>query len=237
MTVGRSCWRFLPGLILALAALPVQARTPEPAAPAVSHFSASAAQAAVPAEVVAPVFIEAPVGTVTIGPEGSVAGRKKYGNSISISGSGSQITFSDRPPPVATLAPAMTGTGPLGAVTLPLARSRLTSRFGARRHPVTGGHRLHAGVDLAAPAGTPVQAFADGVVVQAGWAGGYGLVVSLAHRDGSQTRYAHLSRIAVNIGQRVGAGQMVGLVGSTGLSTGPHLHFERRVRGFAVNPL
>lgn len=214
-----------------------QARTTEVAAPAVSNFSATATASSLPVEAVSPVFIEAPVGSVTIGAEGSVAGRKKYGNATSVSGSASLITFSDRPPPVRSLAPAMAGSGSLGMVTLPLARSRLTSSFGTRRHPVTGGHRLHAGVDLAAPAGTPVQAFADGLVVQAGWAGGYGLLVAVAHRDGSQTRYAHLSRIAVNVGQSVGAGQMVGLVGSTGLSTGPHLHFERRVGGLAVNPL
>lgn len=234
MTMARSCWRFMASMILVTVSLPLQARATEAAAPPLAT-TGSVSDVAVAA--VSPVLIEAPVGSVTIGAEGSVAGRKKYGNSTSVSGSASLITFSDRPPPVRSLAPAMNGSYSLGAVTLPLARSRLTSSFGARRHPVTGGQRLHAGVDLAAPAGTPVQAFADGVVVQAGWAGGYGLLVSVAHRDGSQTRYAHLSRIAVNVGQRVGAGQMVGLVGSTGLSTGPHLHFERRVRGFAVNPL
>ena len=96
---------------------------------------------------------------------------------------------------------------------------------------------MHSGVDLAAPQGTPVQATADGVVTSAGWRGGYGILISLGHGSGVQTRYAHLSAIAVQPGTRVRAGQVIGYVGSTGNSTGPHLHYEVRVNGRAINPL
>lgn len=120
---------------------------------------------------------------------------------------------------------------------MPLARARLTSSFGFRTHPLHGGSRMHSGVDLAAPQGTPVQATADGVVTSAGWRGGYGILISLGHGSGVQTRYAHLSAIAVQPGTRVRAGQVIGYVGSTGNSTGPHLHYEVRVNGRAINPL
>ena len=120
---------------------------------------------------------------------------------------------------------------------MPLSRARLTSAFGYRTHPLHGGSRMHSGVDLAAPAGTPVQATADGIVTAAGWRGGYGILVSLRHGGGVQTRYAHLSAIAVREGTAVKAGQVIGYVGSTGNSTGPHLHYELRVNGQAVNPV
>ena len=114
---------------------------------------------------------------------------------------------------------------------------RLTSRFGMRGHPVLGGYRQHSGVDLAAPTGSPVLATADGVVSFADWRGGYGLLVSVDHGGGVQTRFAHLSRIMVRPGERVSKGQLVGLVGSTGRSTGSHLHYEVRRNGWAVDPL
>ena len=116
-------------------------------------------------------------------------------------------------------------------------RVRLTSGFGLRVHPVFGTRRVHAGVDLAARPGAPVIASTAGVVAQAGWLGGYGLCVTLDHGGGVQTRYGHLSRLGVAAGQRVRAGQVIGLVGSTGVSTGPHLHYEVRARGVPVNPL
>lgn len=93
------------------------------------------------------------------------------------------------------------------------------------------------GVDLPARAGTPVGASADGRVIYAGGASGYGLMVVIEHAGGLQTRYAHLSRIGVAIGQQVARGNTIGLVGSTGDATGPHLHYEVRVGGVAVDPM
>ncbi|HMP55341.1 MAG TPA: M23 family metallopeptidase [Novosphingobium sp.] len=115
--------------------------------------------------------------------------------------------------------------------------ARVTSGFGLRVHPVHGTRRVHAGVDLAAGTGAPVIVSSPGVVVQAGWLGGYGLCVTIDHGGATQTRYGHLSRLGVGVGQRVRAGQVIGLVGSTGVSTGPHLHYEVRVQGTPVNPL
>lgn len=120
---------------------------------------------------------------------------------------------------------------------LPLAASSLTSRFGVRRHPISGDVRLHSGVDLAAPLGTAVYAPTAGYVSAATWNGGYGLFVVIEHGGGMQTRYGHLSRVAVSSGQYVAAGTVIGYVGSTGNSTGPHLHYEVRLNGQAVNPV
>ncbi|AFL73587.1 M23 family metallopeptidase [Thiocystis violascens] len=114
---------------------------------------------------------------------------------------------------------------------------RLTSGYGRRRHPVTQDPRFHAGIDLAAPIGTPVRAVADGQVRMAGWAGGYGRLVELEHGQGWTTRYGHLQRALVAPGERVEAGEIIALVGSTGRSTGAHLHFEIRRHGRPVDPL
>ena len=119
--------------------------------------------------------------------------------------------------------------------TLPVG-GRLTSSFGWRNISV-GGNRFHAGVDLASDHGTAVQAARDGVVQRTGWIGAYGLVVFVDHGDGTQTRYAHLSVIEVSEGASVRQGDILGRVGSTGASTGPHLHFELRLAGRAVDPL
>lgn len=114
--------------------------------------------------------------------------------------------------------------------------ARVSSGFGFRLHPLLGYSRLHKGMDYAAVHGTPIRAVTDGVVAQAGWSGGYGQMVRLNHAAGLGTGYAHMSRIAVSPGQRVMQGQVIGYVGSTGLSTGPHLHFEVYRNGVAVNP-
>jgi murein DD-endopeptidase MepM/ murein hydrolase activator NlpD len=114
---------------------------------------------------------------------------------------------------------------------------RVTSSFGTRFHPILGYARMHRGVDLAAGYGTPIVAAADGKVVAAGWHGGYGQLVEIAHAGGIRTMYGHMSRIASAPGQLVRQGQLIGYVGSTGLSTGPHLHFEVMKDGRAVNPL
>ena len=120
---------------------------------------------------------------------------------------------------------------------MPLDDAKLTSDYGMRTHPVLGGRRNHKGVDLAAPRGTPVYATAGGVVGRADWYSTYGLFVRVEHGAELETRYAHLSRLAVAAGQRVKKGDLLGYVGSTGRSTGPHLHYEVRVSGEAVNPL
>ncbi|HSJ45871.1 MAG TPA: M23 family metallopeptidase [Euzebyales bacterium] len=112
----------------------------------------------------------------------------------------------------------------------------VTSGFGARVHPLTGTSRLHAGIDLGAPAGTPIRAAAAGTVVAAGVMGGYGNAVDIRHAAGTTTRYAHQSRLLVRAGQQVAAGQVIGLVGSTGASTGPHLHFEVRTPAGPIDP-
>jgi len=116
-------------------------------------------------------------------------------------------------------------------------QGRMTSGFGTRFHPILGYQRFHDGMDLAAAAGTPIVAAADGKVVSAGWAGGYGRAVEIAHADGVETRYGHMSRIAAYSGELVHRGQVIGYVGSSGLSTGPHLHFEVMKNGRPVNPL
>lgn len=114
---------------------------------------------------------------------------------------------------------------------------RISSNFGARRHPILGYTRMHGGVDFAAPQGAPIYAVGDAVVSFAGWGGGHGNHVKLDHGGGFGTGYSHMSRIAVSPGARVRAGQIIGYVGSTGLSTGPHLHYELYRNGVKVNPL
>ncbi|HEX8192747.1 MAG TPA: peptidoglycan DD-metalloendopeptidase family protein [Allosphingosinicella sp.] len=113
---------------------------------------------------------------------------------------------------------------------------RITSGFGYRTHPILGYRRFHRGLDIGAGHGTPILATTDGVVARAGWGGGYGNVVELRHGGGLATRYGHMSRIAVAGGQRVRQGQVIGYVGSTGLSTGPHLHYEMFRNGELVDP-
>jgi murein DD-endopeptidase MepM/ murein hydrolase activator NlpD len=114
---------------------------------------------------------------------------------------------------------------------------RITSGFGARRHPVLGYRRMHAGIDFGAPHGAPIYAVADGTVQLAGYNGGYGRFVRLQHDGGLGSGYGHMSWIAVSAGQRVRRGQVIGYVGSTGLSTGPHLHYELYRGGRPVNPM
>jgi murein DD-endopeptidase MepM/ murein hydrolase activator NlpD len=118
-----------------------------------------------------------------------------------------------------------------------LAFSRVTSGFKLRFHPILQTWRAHLGVDYAAPVGTPVRSVGDGVVEAAGQQGGYGNVVTVSHRNGHKTLYAHLSRIDVRVGQNVSQGQSLGGVGATGWATGPHLHFEFRVNGKHQDPL
>ena len=113
---------------------------------------------------------------------------------------------------------------------------RLMDGFGHRNDPFSGEGAMHAGVDISAPKGTAVKATADGLVVHASWNAGYGRCVILDHGNGYQTLYGHLSRINVMDGQEIRRGEIIGAVGSTGHSTGPHLHYEVRIHSTPVNP-
>ena len=119
----------------------------------------------------------------------------------------------------------------------PISGGRLSSGFGKRKAPKRGASTFHRGIDWATPVGTAVCASSGGVVSRAGWGSGYGYVVMIEHPDGKQTRYGHLSKILVKSGQSVKQGQKIALSGNTGVSTGPHIHFEILVNGVQVNPL
>lgn len=127
----------------------------------------------------------------------------------------------------------VTGTGQMA---LP-ATGRLSSRFGMRFHPIFHVWRMHTGLDIAARAGTQIRAADDGMVIFAGWYGGYGRCAIISHGGNLATLYGHTSRLDVTVGQPVKKGQAIGAVGSTGFATGPHLHFEVRVNGSPVDPL
>ena len=119
----------------------------------------------------------------------------------------------------------------------PLKYAPVTSTFGVRRHPILGYTRNHNGTDYGVPVGTPVWSVGDGRVITAGWHGGFGRLVEVAHPNGWVSQYAHLSRINVRVGQRLQQKDVVGLVGMTGLSTGPHLHYGLKKNGHYVNSL
>lgn len=123
-----------------------------------------------------------------------------------------------------------------GDLKWPAAEGRITSQFGMRTHPIKGEYKLHSGIDIAAPQGTDVYAAADGTVIYSGVLGTAGLAIILDHGD-LETRYYHLSKAIVGKGETVNRGEVIGQIGSTGDSTGPHLHFETRVGGEPVDPL
>ncbi len=130
------------------------------------------------------------------------------------------------------------GVGPPGdGLTVPVADARLSSGFGMRFHPILGFSRMHQGVDLAAPYGTPIVAAAEGIVRFAGAHGGYGNFVQVQHDGGLGTGYGHMSAIVVRPGAIVRQGELLGYVGSTGMSTGPHCHFEVYRNGVAIDPI
>lgn len=186
-----------------------------------------------------------PSARITIDKAASGEGRPMYGLRDSFSQSASVVTFSTRRPPPerqkaagAAGPPQVRSSGPVGPLPrfFPVSARAMTSGFGIRIHPILGVARGHNGVDLAVPYGTPIAATADGTVTFANWDGGYGLLVAVDHGGGIETRYGHMSRLAVTSGQRVHVGDVLGYVGSTGLSTGPHVHYEVRANGQAVSP-
>ena len=180
----------------------------------------------------AAVSIVKPIGSVRIAGAGDELGRARRGRRTTENG---VVTLDFTPSWGGSGGRAYAGVSlPAG---MPLSSARLTSSFGYRYHPVSGRYRRHSGIDLAAPRGTPIVATSDGVVLASGWMGGYGIAVRLDHGAGTETRYAHMSRTAVAPGQDVKRGQVIGYVGSTGRSTGPHLHYEIRKKGRAVNPM
>ncbi|WP_088890658.1 peptidoglycan DD-metalloendopeptidase family protein [Leptolyngbya ohadii] len=129
--------------------------------------------------------------------------------------------------------PAIIGTGQMGYPSI----GEITSSFGYRIHPILGYKRFHAGIDFGADTGSPIYAADSGVVLFAGWYGGYGQSVIIDHGNSLTTLYAHASELYVSEGQSIQQGQVIAAIGSTGLSTGPHLHFEVRQNGEPVDPL
>ena len=123
-----------------------------------------------------------------------------------------------------------------GRLSWPLLGS-LRSRFGYRRHPIHRTYLMHTGLDISGGMGAPIRAADGGRVIFAGWRGGYGKVIMIYHGGTLVTLYGHMSGYATNTGQNVQKGQVIGYVGSTGYSTGPHLHFETRVNGVPVDPM
>jgi len=218
------------GAVALIAAAPAAASAGEAEAPIEQAAVPNSLALAAPADAeTSRVSIAQPVGTVTVGLSADTSGRRMFA-ARSQAGSAAVVSFSTtRPRP----AVAAVSTG----LAAPLGRARLTSRFGDWRPAANGGSRAHAGVDLAAPTGSPVAASMAGRVASAGWRGGYGLLVVVQGGNGLETRYAHLSSIRVSPGQQVRQGDLIGLVGSTGHSTGPHLHYEIRQNGTPLNPL
>jgi murein DD-endopeptidase MepM/ murein hydrolase activator NlpD len=143
-------------------------------------------------------------------------------------------------PATGTAAPPAANADPtrsVARVVLPVPGGRVSSSFArVRRHPILGIWRSHDGLDISAPTGTPIRAPAGGRVVRVARQLGYGLVVEVSHGGGVLTRYAHCNAARVSVGQRVTAGAVIATVGSTGLASGPHLHYEVLVRGRRVNP-
>lgn len=119
----------------------------------------------------------------------------------------------------------------------PVEIMKFSSGYGYRNAPTRGASRNHKGLDIPGPVGTPIYATADGIIGRADWVGGYGKLVEINHGNAVQTRYGHLSAMNVSPGQRVRKGEILGYMGSTGRSTGSHLHYEVRIAGEAINPI
>lgn len=154
----------------------------------------------------------------------------------SLAGGQSRIPQSSPNLPLGLQAYASQGETRLPGDTVYPVQGRVSSVFGSRRDPIEGSHRHHNGLDIAAPEGTAIHSVRDGVVSFSGERGSYGNLVIVDHGDGLETRYAHCAELRVEEGQRVQAGDTLATVGSTGRSTGPHLHLEARKEGEAVDP-
>lgn len=166
---------------------------------------------------------------ISIGPQAVAGGKPRYAVRANVAGSALVVSFSSNP---------THSFRPAGALPFLLPTTgRLTGAFGWRTDPMHGATRFHAGVDLASQAGSPIRATQNGSVASAGWSGNYGYLVVLDHGNGVETRYAHMSAISVEAGRSVQQGDIIGLVGSSGRSTGPHVHYEVRIDGRATNPL
>jgi len=162
----------------------------------------------------------------------------KYNKNDHAPGYGDMVFVPSRPPDIELMNDKMREKYELRALFVSPLGGRLTSMFGMRRHPVTGSRKMHEGLDIAVPSGTRVGAAADGIVTLTGHdVGHYGTAVFIDHQNGYITHYGHLSKICVRTGQRVKAYQMIARSGSTGRSTGPHLHFTIKKRGVSKDPL
>ena len=233
MTRLRSPIHMSVAAVIVVMAGPLEARDGEtstaivPPTELAPDWSSAPSNAPLPA-----IRLEKRVGSVTLARAGDSLGERRFA-ATSSGDSGVTVSFVARP---ATQPRAYAGPGkmPTGS---PLQSARLASSFGWRPHPITGQRQLHAGVDLAAPMGSPVHATEDGRVRTAGWMGNYGVAIRLDHGGDIETRYAHLSAVAVIVGQDVKRGDVIGYVGSTGQSTGAHLHYEIRTSQGAINPL
>jgi murein DD-endopeptidase MepM/ murein hydrolase activator NlpD len=159
----------------------------------------------------------------------------RQGEGPTIAGAGAVATADPAEAAALLRLPGSGGLTATGALRLPV-QARVSSEFGMRSHPVSGERHQHTGIDFAAPAGSPVRAAGAGTVTFAGARGGYGNLVIIRHPDGAETYYAHQRDLAVQAGQVVSAGETIGTVGSTGRSTGPHLHFELRRGGRPTDP-
>jgi len=243
-TVTASTAISILGLVAAVAAVPAAAEeAPRPVTPALDAISSSGRASAAPSSAVAagqgaltdksPQVSQDTVPTaravITIGPQGVAAGETRYAVRSNFADTALVVSFSATPPRAARPSGALPSLLPAGG--------RLTGVFGWRADPIHGATRFHSGVDLAAPAGSPIRATQGGSVKSAGWSGNYGYMVTLDHGNGVETRYAHMSAINVEAGRSVNQGDIIGLVGSSGRSTGPHVHYEVRVDGRATNPM
>ncbi|HEY6869579.1 MAG TPA: M23 family metallopeptidase [Novosphingobium sp.] len=185
------------------------------------------------------IFCIAALGAVSCGivsasaQPGEAAATVSIGEALDLAGTPIDLAAVARRAQALALSRAVASGNPV----MPVGPGRVSSRFGMRLHPLLGGLRMHSGVDLAVPAGSPVVSTSAGQVGTAGRWGGYGLAVAVLGQGGFETRYAHLSRLNVVPGQPVKPGQLLGWSGSTGLSTGPHLHYEMYRDGRTVNPL
>ena len=155
----------------------------------------------------------------------------------SLAGGQSRIPQSSSQVPLGLQAYASQGESRAVGETVYPVEGRVSSVFGKRKDPINGSHRHHNGLDIAAPEGTAIQSVRDGVVSFSGDRGGYGNLVIVDHGDGLETRYAHCAELRVEEGQRVQSGDTIATVGSTGRSTGPHLHLEARKEGAPVDPV